>query len=90
MESLFLSAYNPLKSAISTTASKAVQAITELGANEINYYTIGIFLLATAVLFLYHSLMIPLKRIAPNKFEHTSQIFFTRLVWSIFGLFQVQ
>jgi hypothetical protein len=90
MESLFFSAYNPLKSAISATVSKAILAIPELAANEINYYAIGIFLSATAALFLYYALMIPLKHIAPNKFEHTTQIFFTRLVWSILGLFQVR
>lgn len=89
MESTFVSAFNTLKSTMLTVTAKTAQAIMEIASNELNYYVIGILVLAVITMVLYHFVISLLKHIAPEKFTSMTQIFFTRLVWNILSQFQV-
>lgn len=89
MESILVSVFNTLKSTMLTVTAKTAQAITEIASNEVNYYVIGILLLAAITMVLYYVVITLLKHTAPDKFTSMTQIFFTRLVWNILSLFQV-
>lgn len=88
--SLLLSIFSPVQSALVVAVARMSQKLPEITSNEINFYAIGVFAVAFLVLILGNITLSVTKKFGPDGFEYPQKIFYTRLIWNLFGLLQVR